>query len=109
MKLAGRKGAPYDAVFYSGTKAALVEWSSGLRPELRGTGVGSSVISPGYVTGEGMFARFGKQPPALQGSCTPVACPVPAVPVPGRAPAQHARDHGVPAAQSGWMSGRATP
>lgn len=68
--LAGKKGAPYDAV-YSGTKAALVEWSSGLRPELRGTGVGSSVICPGYVTGEGMFARFGMQPPALLGSCTP--------------------------------------
>ncbi len=68
--LAGKKGAPYDAV-YSGTKAALVEWSSALRPELRGTGVGSSVICPGYVTGEGMFARFGVQPPALLGSCTP--------------------------------------
>lgn len=68
--LAGKKGAPYDAV-YSGTKAALVEWSSGLRPELRGTGVGSSVICPGYVTGEGMFARFGMRPPALLGSCTP--------------------------------------
>src|SRR5574341_1700003 len=68
--LAGKKGAPYDAV-YSGTKAALVEWSGGLRPELRGTGVGSSVICPGYVTGEGMFARFGMRPPALLGSCTP--------------------------------------
>lgn len=68
--LAGKKGAPYDAV-YSGTKAALIEWSSGLRPELRGTGVGSSVICPGYVTGEGMFARFGMLPPALLGSCTP--------------------------------------
>jgi short-subunit dehydrogenase len=68
--LAGKKGAPYDAV-YSGTKAALVEWSSGLRPELRGTGVGSSVICPGYVTGEGMFARFGMRPPPLLGSCTP--------------------------------------
>lgn len=68
--LAGKKGAPYEAL-YSGTKAALVEWSSALRPELRGTGVGSSVICPGYVTGEGMFARFGMRPPALLGSCTP--------------------------------------
>lgn len=68
--LAGKKGAPYDAV-YSGTKAALIEWSSGLRSELRGTGVGSSAICPGYVTGEGMFARFRMRPPPMLGSCTP--------------------------------------
>jgi short-subunit dehydrogenase len=68
--LAGRKGPPYDAL-YSGTKAAIIEWTNALRIELRGTGVGLSSVLPSYVTGEGMFARFGVKPPALVGSCTP--------------------------------------
>jgi short-subunit dehydrogenase len=68
--LAGKKGAPYDAV-YSGTKAALVEWTEALRCELYGTGVDASVVCPGYVRGEGMFARFGIAPPGFLGSCTP--------------------------------------
>ncbi|HET8542802.1 MAG TPA: SDR family NAD(P)-dependent oxidoreductase [Anaeromyxobacter sp.] len=68
--LGGKQGAPYSAV-YCGTKAALVEWTSALRSELAGTGVSLSAICPGYVTGEGMFARFGIPPPRLLGSCTP--------------------------------------
>jgi short-subunit dehydrogenase len=67
--LAGRKAPPYDAV-YGGTKAAIVEWTNALRIELRGTGVGLSTVSPGYVRDEGMFSRFGLAPPALLGSCT---------------------------------------
>lgn len=68
--LAGKAGVPYDAV-YSGTKAALARWSDGLRRELAGSGVGVSVVSPGFVTEVGMFARFGMPPPPLVGSCTP--------------------------------------
>jgi short-subunit dehydrogenase len=67
---AGKKGAPYDAV-YSGTKAALIEWNEALRSELHGTGVDTSVVCPGYVRNEGMFARFGIAAPGILGSCTP--------------------------------------
>lgn len=68
--LGGKKGAPYAAV-YCATKAGLIEWTGALRWELAGTGVSASVVCPGYVTGEGMFARFGVPPPARLGSCTP--------------------------------------
>jgi short-subunit dehydrogenase len=70
--LAGKKAVPYEAV-YGGTKAGLIEWTSALRIELRGTGVSLSAVCPGYVTGEGMFARWGVAPPTLFGSCTPGA------------------------------------
>lgn len=68
--LAGKKSIPYDAV-YSATKAGLVEWTSALRMELAETGVKLSVVCPGYVMHEGMFARFGMVPPQVVGSCTP--------------------------------------
>jgi short-subunit dehydrogenase len=68
--LAGKKGIPYGAV-YSATKAGLIEWTGALRSELAGTGVSLSVVCPGFVTGEGMFARSGVPAPALLGSCTP--------------------------------------
>jgi short-subunit dehydrogenase len=70
--LAGKKAVPYEAV-YGGTKAGLIEWTSALRIELHGSGVSLSAICPGYVTGEGMFARWGIAPPPLFGSCTPAA------------------------------------
>jgi short-subunit dehydrogenase len=70
--LAGKKAVPYEAL-YGGTKAGLIEWTSALRIELRGSGVSLSAICPGYVTGEGMFARWGVAPHPLFGSCTPAA------------------------------------
>ena len=70
--LAGKKAVPYEAV-YGGTKAGLIEWTSALRIELHGTGVSLSAVCPGYVTGEGMFARWGLAPPGLFGSTTPAA------------------------------------
>jgi short-subunit dehydrogenase len=68
--LGGKKGAPFDGV-YCATKAGLIEWTSALRSELEGTGVSFSAICPGYVTGEGMFAKFGVLAPRTIGSCTP--------------------------------------
>ncbi len=68
--LGGKRGVPYDAV-YCATKAGLIEWSHALRLETADHGVGVSVICPGYVTGAGMFARFGMRPPLSIGSCTP--------------------------------------
>ncbi len=68
--LGGKRGVPYDAV-YCATKAGLIEWSHAMRLETADHGVGVSVICPGYVTGAGMFARFGMRPPLSIGSCTP--------------------------------------
>jgi short-subunit dehydrogenase len=66
----GKKGVAFDAL-YCGTKAGVIEWTSGLRSELKGTGVSLSAVCPGYVTGEGMFARFAMRAPWTIGSCTP--------------------------------------
>lgn len=67
--VAGKVARPYGAV-YSGTKHALVGFSWSLRAELAERGVGVSVVCPGYVTGEGMFAereaRVGPPPAALR-------------------------------------------
>jgi short-subunit dehydrogenase len=68
--LGGKKGSPYSAT-YAATKAGLVEWTSGLRQELKGTGVGASVICPGFVSDVGMFAVYNKRAPKIVGETTP--------------------------------------
>jgi len=68
--LGGKKGSPYTAT-YAATKAGMIEWTSGIREELRGTGVGASVICPGFVSDAGMFAEYGKRAPWLAGESTP--------------------------------------
>ncbi len=68
--LGGKKGSPYSAT-YAATKAGLVEWTSGLRQELKGTGVGASVICPGFVSDIGMFAVYNKRAPKIVGETTP--------------------------------------
>ena len=54
--VAGKAAVPYNTV-YAGTKHALVGWSLSLRAELHRSGVGVSVICPGYVMEAGMFAE----------------------------------------------------
>ena len=54
--LAGKTAMPYS-VTYSAAKAGLIAFTHSLRAELSGTGVSASVICPGFVTGEGMFAE----------------------------------------------------
>jgi short-subunit dehydrogenase len=56
---------------YGATKAALIEWTAGIREELRGTGVSSSVICPGFISGAGMFAAFGMRAPWIAGESKP--------------------------------------
>jgi len=68
--MAGRLAMPFGSA-YSGTKAALSEWTLSLWMELQGTGVKVTAICPGFVTGSGMFARKGRDPPGSLGSCTP--------------------------------------
>jgi short-subunit dehydrogenase len=70
--LGGKKGSPYSAT-YAATKAALIEWTSSIREEMRGTGVGASVICPGFVSESGMFAVQNRRAPRLMGETTPEA------------------------------------
>ncbi len=54
--LAGKTAAPFN-VAYSSAKGGLVAFTHALRGELRGSGVSASVVCPGFVSGEGMFAK----------------------------------------------------
>jgi short-subunit dehydrogenase len=54
--LAGKSATPFN-VPYSAAKGGLVLFSQSLRAELRGTGVSSSVICPGFISESGMFAE----------------------------------------------------
>jgi short-subunit dehydrogenase len=60
---------------YATTKAAIVALGRSLRAELRGTGVGVSVVSPIYVEGEGVYAdniaAHGLRSPWLVGTVSP--------------------------------------
>jgi short-subunit dehydrogenase len=68
--LGGKRGNPFGGT-YSATKAGLIEWSKGLRLELRTSGVGVSVICPGFVFKSGMFAEYNKKPPWISNATTP--------------------------------------
>ena len=75
--LGGKKGSPYSAT-YAATKAGLIAWTSSMRAELRETGVGVSVVCPGFVSEVGMFAVRDEHAPWILGTSTPeaVACAV---------------------------------
>ena len=68
--LGGVKGSPYS-VTYAATKAGLIQFTSGLRAELKGTGVSASVICPTFVSDVGMFAVYGKRAPWITGEVKP--------------------------------------
>lgn len=53
--LAGTAGTPYEAA-YSTTKHGLIGFTRSLRGEYHGTGVGISVVCPGFVSDVGMYA-----------------------------------------------------
>jgi len=71
--LAGKMALPFAAP-YSATKSALIGATQALRAEYRGTPVGFSVVCPGFVSNEGMYARHeagGASVPRLAGRTTP--------------------------------------
>ena len=66
---AGLAPVPYASI-YSATKHGVVGFSRSLRIEMAQHGVGVSVVCPGYVIDDGMFAQHGLKPPRSAGSVT---------------------------------------
>ena len=65
------KAATARASVYATTKFGLRGFAFCLRDDLRGTGVGVSVISPGSIRDAGMYAESGAKPPPGVGMGTP--------------------------------------
>jgi short-subunit dehydrogenase len=65
------KVASHGSALYSATKFGLRGFASGLREDLHGTGVGVTVVFPGFVSGAGMFAEADVRLPRYVGTCTP--------------------------------------
>jgi len=70
--LAGKTATPGSSV-YSATKFGLRGFGQGLRGDLRGAGVGVSVVFPGFVSDAGMFHDAGTVLPRGVGTVTPEA------------------------------------
>jgi uncharacterized protein len=70
--LAG-KVAPLRSALYSATKFGLRGFGAGLREDLHGSGVGVTVVFPGFVREAGMFADAGVRLPRWVGTATPEA------------------------------------
>ena len=70
---AGKVVEPFDAV-YSATKFGLIGATHALRAEYLGSPVGFSVVCPGFVRQDGIYARYevqGLRVPSLVGTTTP--------------------------------------
>lgn len=70
---AGKSGIPYG-VPYSASKFGLVGATHALRAEYYGSPIGFSVVCPGFVRDEGMYARFeqeGVHAPLVTGTTSP--------------------------------------
>ena len=65
------KAATARASLYAATKFGLRGFALCLREDLRGTGVGVSVVSPGAIRDAGMFADSKAAAPTLMGTGTP--------------------------------------
>ena len=68
--LSGKTGSAGSSI-YSATKFGLRGFGQGLRGDLHGTGVGVSVIFPGFIRDAGMFAESGVELPGYVGTSTP--------------------------------------
>ena len=68
--ISGRTASPATSL-YNATKFGLRGFSHALRQDLHGTGVGVSVVQPGFVRDAGMFADTGATPPAGMRTVSP--------------------------------------
>lgn len=68
--LAGKFALP-DSTMYSSTKAGLRAFGWALRPELARDGIGVSVVTPGFISEVGMFAKRKRKAPPLAGTISP--------------------------------------
>jgi short-subunit dehydrogenase len=68
--LAGKAASPRTAI-YNATKFGLRGFTLALRADLTGTGVGASIVAPGFIRDAGMFAKSGARAPAGLGTSTP--------------------------------------
>lgn len=68
--LSGKVASPRSGV-YSATKFGLRGFAAGLRDDLQGTGVGVTVVFPGFVSEAGLFAESGVRLPPWVGTRTP--------------------------------------
>ena len=68
--LSGKAPSPRSAV-YAATKFGLRGFALCLRADLAGTGVGVSLVVPGFIRDAGMFAESGAKPPPGMGTSSP--------------------------------------
>jgi short-subunit dehydrogenase len=68
--LSGKSAGPASSI-YSAGKFGLRGFAHGARSDLRGTGVGVSVILPGFIRDAGMFADSGVKLPRGVGTSSP--------------------------------------
>jgi len=68
--LSGKAAAPVSSI-YSATKFGLRGFAHGAREDLRSSGVGVSVIMPGFIRDAGMFADTGLKLPPGVGTSSP--------------------------------------
>jgi short-subunit dehydrogenase len=68
--LSGKTASPASSI-YSATKFGLRGFAFGLREDLRGSGVGVSVVAPGFIRDAGMYAKTGVKLPLGVGTRSP--------------------------------------
>jgi len=68
--LSGKSAQPASSL-YSATKFGLRGFGLALREDFRGTGVGVSVVAPGFIRDSGMFVKTGVKLPPGVGTRTP--------------------------------------
>jgi short-subunit dehydrogenase len=68
--LSGKAPSPRSAV-YAATKFGLRGFALCLRADLASSGVGVSLVVPGFIRDAGMFAESGAKPPPGMGTSTP--------------------------------------
>jgi short-subunit dehydrogenase len=68
--LSGKAASPRSSI-YNATKFGLRGFALALRADLGPSGIGVSIVSPGFIREAGMFADAGAKPPPGMGTSTP--------------------------------------